>query len=826
MNTFKLAWYMLLRDVRAGEMLLLAAALIVAVASVTSVGFFTDRTRLALTLQASQLLGADLVVAADHEVPPAYIEQAQRMGLETAHSAKFPSMVLSNGANLLAEVKAASNEYPLRGELRIADSLSGQDHAARAMPQRGTLWADERLLRRLNLDVGQTLSVGNMQFTIAAVLTQEPDSSTGFINLGPRVLLNESDLSATGLVQPGSRIGYRLLLAGEAAVVAQYRAWVQSRLARGERIEGVRDARPEIRRALERTESYLGLAAVLAAVLAGVAVLFATRRYLQRHLDSCALMRCLGAEHRQVMGLYLSQFLLLGALASALGCVLGYAAQQALTYWLGQWVGADLPPPSMQPALQGFATGLVLLLGFALPPLLALAQVPALRVLRRELGVPHAGSGVAYAVGIALLAALIVWQAGDATLGVYVVTGLAAALLLFGVSAWGVLRMVARGNGTWRFGVANLRRRLFGSVAQIVALALGIMALLTLALVRGDLLATWQTSLPPDAPNVFLINIQPEQVPELRRFFVGQGVVAPEFHAMVRGRLTRINQRSVSAQDYADERAQRLIEREFNLSWAAELQADNRITAGQWWSQAEHGQALLSVETGIAETLGIRLGDTLGYEVAGQTFEAKVASLRKVEWDSFHANFFVLAPPGLLETYPATFITSFHLPAAQAATLNRLVQAYPNVLAIDVAAVMAQVQAMMDQAARAVEFVFLFSLAAGVLVLYAAFAATQQERQYDAAVMRVLGATRRQLMRMQLAEFALLGALSGLLAAFGASVLGWVLARQVLHLPYHFSPMLWWAGIVCGTLGAALAGMTALRALTRVPPLQTLRKLG
>ncbi|MEK6593744.1 MAG: FtsX-like permease family protein [Pseudomonadota bacterium] len=823
------AWRLLLRDGRAGELYLIAVAVVIAVASMTSVGFFADRVHQALSRQANQLLGADLVVVGDRPLPREFEAEAFRRVLAATRVMRFPSMVVRGDKNELSRISVVSAGYPLRGELRIADQLYGADRRADAVPAPGTTWIDEKLYTQLGLGMGDSIDVGASRFRVTAIITQEPDAAIGFINSGPRVFLNEADIAATGLVQPGSRIRYRLQIAGAAERVESYRSWALARLQPGQRIEDIHDARPEIRAALDRAEKFLSLAALVSVVLAAVAIALAARRFLQRHLDNCAMMRCLGATQGRVVRSYLVHFILLGTFASAAGCALGVLAQQALASWLGSLVAVELPPPGWLPALHGLVAGLALLLGFSLPPLIALGKVPTLRVLRRDLGMPRGAGLAGYVLGFMVIGTMIMWKASDIWLGALVFGGFAAAMLAAGLLVWLLLQLLSglKNSGvSWRFGVANLRRRALGSIIQIVALGIGIMALLTLTLIRSDLMQVWQASLPPDAPNRFVINIQQDQLKALSEFFAARGVPQPAVLPMVRARLIKINDRSVSATDYTDERARRLIEREFNLSWAATMQRDNQLVAGRWWDGAAARKDQFSMENGIAATLGIRLGDVLTYDVAGSTVAATVTSLRKVDWDTFNVNFFVVAPPGLLDGYPASYVTSFYLPPGNIAPLNAMVKAFPNFLLIDVAQVMTQVKKMMDQVARAVQFVFLFTLLAGLMVLYAAIASTQDERLYQATIMRTLGASRRQLARANLAEFAVIGGLAGLIAALGANTLGYAVSLKVLNLAYSFNYQVWLSGIVCGTLGVAAAGHLGTRWVLNVAPLRVLRAIG
>jgi putative ABC transport system permease protein len=821
-----LALRLLARDYRAGELTLIALAIVIAVASVTTVAFFTDRVQRTLDQQANRLLGADLVISDTRPIAPVFEEEALRRGLAAIGILRFPSMVLSGERNQLADVMGVAPGYPLRGEVRVAEQLFGPDRRAGDIPERGTVWLDERLHTGLELDAGARVTLGDQEFPVSAIITHEPGVAVGFLSGQPRLMLNRADLDATGLIGPGSRVRYRLMVAGGAAEVEAYRAWAGGQLGPGQRIEGVRDARPEIRSALERAQRFTNLAALAAVLLAAVAIALAARRYHQRHLDGCAVMRCAGASGSLIVRLHVIHFVVLGVAASSLGIALGGAAQEVLSGGLGRFFAVALAPPGAAPGAQGMVVGLLLLLGFALPPLVDLGRVPPLRVLRRELGAPQGAGLLGYALGTAVICGLIVWRAQEFRFALTVLAWLGLAVAGAGGLTWVTLRLLAwlpARSAEWRFAVTGLQRRPLGTTLQVVALALGMMALLTLTLVRGDLMRTWETSLPPDAPNRFLANIQPDQVAALAGFLDQAGMRAPQMFPMVRGRLVRISDRAVSADDYQDDRARRLVTREFNLSWAARLQPDNRIVAGAWWEEPVSGAAQYSVEQGLAERLGIRLGDTLTFDVAGSPAVGRVASLRSVEWDSFNVNFFVLAAPGLLDRHAATYVTSFHLPRGEAGMLNGLVRAFPNVVLIDVAQALSQVRHMMDQAAYAVQFVFLFTLVAGLTVLYAAIAGTLDERLYRAAVLRALGASRRQVTRVHLAEFAVIGAVAGFVAAAGASGLAYFVSTRFLGLDYAQDPAVWVIGVAGGALAVAVAGHFGTRRVLGSPPLAVLR---
>lgn len=830
--TLGLSLRMLRRDLRSGELRVLLAALLVAVTCVTAVAFFTDRIGQALTRQAGELLASDLRLLADHPIPIAWREQAAALGLRSAELRNFRSMVMGPAGARLAEIKAAGAGYPLRGALRIADTPFAAGRPVAGPPPVGEVWVEPSLLQQLGVQVGEDIAVGEARLRISAVLRHEPDRGGGLFSIAPRVLMNLADLPATGLEQAGSRLRYGLLLAGPPQAVTRYRHVVQPMLGRGERIEGAADARPEVRAALTRARQFLGLAAVVGVVLACVAIAMAAQRFARRHLDTCAVLRCLGARQAQISRIFVWQMALLGVAGGLLGALLGYFAQGVLAQLLGSLLVVELPAPSLLPVVAGLAVALGGLFGFALPPVLQLRAVPTLRVLRRELGGLRPASAGGYLAGLLGLAVLVVWQAGEWRMGLLMLAGIAFTALLLWLAASGLIRLLRRlprhGHVAWRFGLANLVRRPGAATAQVMAFGLGLMVLLLLSVVRGDLLDAWAGRLPPDAPNRFVINIQPDQLDGVRAFFRQAGLPAADFHPMVRARLQAIDGRALNPDDYPDERARRLASREFNLSWARRLQADNAIVAGHWWRTDAAGQVSeprqFSVEEGIARTLGIALGDRLRFDIAGETLEAPVTSLRSVQWDSFRANFFVLAPPGLLEPFPASYITSFFLPAAEAARLDALVQRFPNLTVIDISEVMAQVRSIIERVALAVQYVFLFTLAAGLTVLYAAIQASLDERLRENAILRALGARRRRLRQGLAAEFVSLGALAGLLAAALAGLLGYLLASRVLELDYVGNPWLWLLGPLLGGLGVGIAGLLGTRQVVNSPPLQVLRQ--
>ena len=858
-----LAWRQALRDFRAGELRLLAVAVMLAVAALTAVGFFADRLSNGLQRDARQLLGGDAVVGSDKPAPPELAAKAAELGLRTSTSASFPSMARASdeqgGQSRLVSVKAVSPSYPLRGRLQLADAPGGPTQTVAAAPAPGSTWVDAGLLDALGLKVGDALLLGDARLRIDKVIVIEPDRGAGFSTFSPRVMIAEADLPATGLIQPASRVGYRLAVAArEGAPIAQgdaavreFTAWAEQRIKstplRGVRVESLDSGRPDMQRTLGRAEKFLNLVALLAALLSAVAVGIAARDFASRHLDDCAMLRVLGQSQRRIAGAYTLEFGLVGLLASLAGVLLGLLVHNVFVWLLAGLVDAQLPPPSPWPALFGLGVGMTLLMGFGLPPVLQLARVPPLRVIRRDVGGIKASSLGVLLAGTGGFVALLMAVSSDLTLGLIAVGGFLGAIALFAGLSWAAVMLLkrsvpdARAPRWWPFGGAiaprwlvlatrQIAARPAFAVLQVSALSVGLLALVLLVLLRTDLIGSWRQATPPDAPNRFVINLQPDQAQPFRERLAEAGVANYDWYPMIRGRLVAINGTPVKSDDFAGERAARLVEREFNLTHTAELPPKNPVVAGRWTPDEADA---LSVEEGLAQELGLKLGDRLAFDMAGLVVEGRITSLRKVDWGSMRVNFFVIFPRAQMgDGVPVSYISAFRAPAPQAAPAgqpsfdNRLARDFPNITTIDVSASVAQVQRVLDQVIRAVEFLFGFTLLAGLVVLFAAVTATREARSREFAVMRAMGAGGRLLAQVQRAELLGVGALAGFLASVAAMVVGWLLARYAFEFSWNPAPWVPLAGAAAGAVLALLAGWWGLREVLRRPVLDTLRRAG
>lgn len=827
------------RDLRAGELRLIIVAVLLAVAALSSVGFFADRLQAGLQRDARQLLGGDVVVVSDNPAPAVFVQQARQQGLQTVATASFPTMARAaqeqGGASRLVALKSVEPGYPLRGVLHLNQGTGQPDLEVRAIPESGHAWVDASLLEALGLKLGDRLLLGDAIFHISHIIAIEPDRGAGFMSFAPRVMINSADLPATRLVQPASRITYRLAVAAQAdagrgaeRAAQDYLGWAQelAKSLHGVRVESLESGRPEMRQTLDRAEKFLSLVALLSALLSAVAVALAARAFANSHLDASAMLRVLGQSQRRIALAYVVEFVSIALAASAAGVLLGWAVHHVFVWLLAGLVESALPGASLWPALFGMGMGLTLLLAFGLPPVLQLAQVPPLRVMRRDLGALKPASWLVLGVGVTGFAALLMVASRDIKLGLIAVGGFAVAVLLFAGLAWlavKLLRQVVNEATAPRWLVMATRQvsaKPVYAVVQVSSLAVGLLALVLLVLLRTDLIASWRKATPANAPDRFVINVQPDQAQDFQAALKKAGVHSYDWYPMIRGRLIAVNGKAVSPDDYEEDRAKRLVDREFNISTAETMPDHNQIVGGRW--QAGE-QGAISMEEGIAKTLGLKLGDALRFDIGGEESEARITSLRKVDWSSMRANFFVIYPVQHLENVAVTYLAAYRAPDIKGFD-NALVNEFPNITNVDLSSTLAQVQQVMDQVIRAVEFLFGFTLVAGLVVLFASVTGTREERAREYAIMRAVGARSGLLQQVQSAELAGVGLMAGFLASCVALAVGWALARWVFDFEWN---VLWWVplvGALAGALLAWLAGWWALREVVSRPVMITLRQ--
>jgi putative ABC transport system permease protein len=815
------------RELRSGEVLVLLAAVSLAVAALTAVGFLTDRIGKAVARQANEVLAADLRLRSQEPVPAEWRELAARYRLQTADTLSFPSVVFHGDDNALSSIKVVSDGYPLRGAVRVADELFGVQYEVDGIPLPGEVWADGALLARVGADVGDVLDVGELQLTVSAVLTYRPDQSIGFASLAPTVIMNIEDVDASGLIGEGSRVRYALLVAGDEADVAAFNDAIEDRLPDEIRIRSQEESSERAYNAADRAQRFLSLTAVISLLLSAVAVAMSSRRFAQRRMDTVALMKSLGATQSFVITVALVQLLLLGLLGVMAGSMVGYAAEEVLAGILSELLAGDLPDTGLRPVILASGSAMVLMVGFALPSMIQLRNTPPLRVLRHDEMPPAPSRLLVGGLSLLAVAALLYRSVGDPRMLLILIVGIiiiAGTLYLVGRGLVALIGRFRSGVGVaWRYGLANVSRRGRDSAVQVVAFGLGITVLLLLTLVRTDLLEGWQQTLDEDAPNHFLINIQPHELDSVAALFVENEVEAPTFTPLVRARMTSINGESVKQRSYPNEEGEWLANREANLSWSAELSSSNEILEGEFWPPDYSGPPLVSIEEESATNAGLTLGDRLEFFVAGREIEAEIASIRKVNWDSFQPNFFLLLSPGALDDMPTTYISSMRISQEKQPMLIDLMRKHPSISVIDLEAILQQVRGIIEKASLAVQAVFIFTLAAGIAVLFAAVQSTIDERRFESAMLRALGARKRTVFAGVMAEFAALGAAAGILASAGASILAAIVAVQLFQLPYEFSPLVWIAGVSAGVVVVCASGFFAARGAVNAAPVDVLR---
>ena len=827
MSRFNLAVRLLWRDSRSGELTILILALIIAVTSSTAIALFSDRLQRTMTNQAAEFLAADLVIAAPTPIPVEWLAKAMQLNLAQARTVEFASVLVEHDELLLAGIKAVSAAYPLRGFLKTTTDDYSTETIVHNGPEQGAAWLEKRILSALKLKLGDTVTVGEKPLTITKIITYEPDKKGDFYSFSPRVMINEADLPATGIVQPGSQVRYFFQFSGDAKVLAEFKQWLKPQLNPSQRLMDVHEDRPELGSALNRAERYLGLSSILVILIAGVAIAMATRRYTERHFNAAALLRCLGLKQQEILLLYGSQFLILGLAASAVGCLLGWFAQVGLFHLLQGLLPQHVADPGLLTVFFGFIIGMTVLSGFALPPLLRLKQVSPLRVLRRELAPLPASAWLVYGCSTGIIGLLIWTYTHDIEMTATLLGGGLITLLMLGLSAHGLLWIIHRTlpamSLTWRFGLQGLLRNSRASVSQILAFSITLVAMVLSFTVRTDLINDWQAQLPDNAPNHFALNIFPGQRADFQQELQRQQISGSQFYPVVKGRLVEINHTPVQKRVSKDTQGDNATHRELSLTWTQELPDDNKLVAGNWWSEPQPG--LVSVEQKLADSLAIKLGDYLTFTVGSQQINATVSSIRALRWDTMKPNFYMVFSPGTLDAYPCTFITSFYLPKLQKNVLNALVKKYPGTTILEVDLILQQFKTLLTQLTQTINYLLYFALMAGFTVLFAAVYATLDSRIYEGALMRTLGANRSLLRTAQFIEFGALGVISGLLAVVISEAVIFVLYTQVMHIVYRPSLYLWAVVPCAGGLFVGIAGCWGVRQVLNKSPLRVLREL-
>ena len=827
LNLWVLSLRLLIAEIRAGKMTVILLALILAVTSATIISVFSQRLDNAMLNKSSELLGADLRILSREKIPQDWYQQAHALGLKTATTLEFPSVVLLNQEMALAAVKAVDDGYPLKGQLGTKENISMSQG-----PASGEVWLEPRLLALLNAQLGDEVEVGAIKLKVSATIINESDRAGNFYSLSPRLMMNLKDVAAAKLVQAGSRVSFRLLAAGESLALEKLQQELKPLLASHQSFELLTDNNQALAASLAKARSYLSLAAMLAIILAGIAIAMAAQDYARHHYDSSALLRTLGASRIYVTQLYLYQLLYLALGASIVGLVLGYLGQEMLSQLLASAfnqgsIDAHLPRADISAWLIASLTAPITLIGFALPPLLRLGRVSPLRVLRRELEPMAWNSWAIYGLGIVMMALLNYWFSQNLSMTLIIMSGgfvvLLALLFLLQLLLFLVDKILPKTKlpMTLRFAWQQINRDRYRTSIQVLAFALTMMVMLIIAIVRNDLLQDWQKNLPQDSANFFAMNIQSYQIESYQQDLEDAGFTVSSAFPMVPGRLVAINDVLVKEDEqYAQDPA---VQRDLVLSGSSVLPLGNIVTAGQWFTVV--ASAEVSVAESLAKRLQLKLGDQLTFDVAGQQVSASISSVRKVDWGSMKPNFYILFSADIVQKLPLNYLTSFYVPADKSLQLTQIIRAYPGITLLDMSQVLIQIQGLLSQVTLAVEYLLALVLLAGVLVLLAALHSSLDDRLQQGAILRTLGAKRRQLQLMQWIEFVLLGTLAGFIAVAGAEIIGWFLYQKLFQLQYSWHLNYWlWIPVLSGFIIALLANRS-LTAVINQPPLVVLRKL-
>ncbi len=830
MFALRLLW----RDWRGGELGVLASSIVIAVAIVTGISLFADRLQQGIVAQSSSFLAADRVLQSPRPVDSAWLEQAEREGLQQAQVLSFQSMVYASedveAAMQLSSVKAVSDSYPLLGQLEVSDEAFGVSVKTSQSPPRGEVWLDPRLLPLMDLTIGDALYVGEAKLLITKVIVNEPDRGGNGFGFGARVLMNIADIPATDIVQPGSRVEYRYLFAGEAGALSTYGEWLKVQMQPSHKWLNLKDTQPRISQSLQRAEQFLLLAGAMGVGLAGIAIALAARRYSERHYDYVAMMKSLGASSARVMRIYIGNLLLLAFIALLVGCGLGWFIQEMFILILQDYFDVNsIPAITLRPFLIGSVTALVCLLAFALPPLLSLQGASPLRVLRRDLPNGGLSNTLTYGIGVLGIGLLMFWYSNNLTLTLAVLAGVGLTFVIVGVAAWYLLRGTAtvgmQAGSSWRLALASMRRRGFQNAVQSVIFSLAIMLLLLLALIRSSLIEEWQVQLPEGTPNHFLVNVAENEVTSLRTLLATNQLQSEPIYPMVRGRLTQVNDEAVAERvKKTDPSAQNSLDRELNLSWSDNLPSDNVIVEGQWWNEGSTAPEV-SMEKQLAQRLQISIGDKIEFLIGSERLVVTVTSIRELDWDTMKPNFFMLFPSGLLNQYPATYMTSFYLPSEQKRFLNQFLRDFPTITVIEMDSVIKQIRTIITQVSSAVELVLGLIIVSGLLVLIASVQASLDSRYQESAILRTLGAKRELVLGSLVIEFSSLGLLAGFLAAFSAELSVYGLQEYLLRMDYVFHPWVWLVGPIMGAILIGTAGYVTCRKVVNTPPIEVLREI-
>ena len=782
----------------------------IAIALATLLALLGDRLERGLLRESAAMLGADLVLSSQRPINLERIEQAHTAGLETTEVAQFPSMIHVDEEMMLVSVRAATPPYPLRGQIRTQPAQATQ------MPPPGEVWVEARILSQLGLALGDSITLGYSELRIGAEMLSSPDRGTGFRSFSPQLVMHSDDLDATGILAPGSRAQFRLLMAGPDDAIEKIDLEWQGSLSSDERLFSLRSDQPMTGAALGSALSYLKLTALIALLLAALTIFLSLRRFSLGQHKRCALLLSLGMSANDLIKLYLCQLLIAWLALSLLGTLTGVLLEQLILSWLNELLPEQLPQPTAWRYLSGSAMGFSLLILLGLPPVLQLSRVAVSSLFRDEISGSDKRAISIQLVCFALLAAALLafLEAPLAALTLLLLILIGGAV--FGWLAQRSLRLLTRPLANklllGRLLLMRLeqQKRWHRLQAGVVILLMTLLSLVWIS--RTDLLADWQAQIPDDTPNYFVVNIQPWQTEPIQDFLQQKGINS-QLYPMIRGRIATLNGEPIHAQMSPEQLEHNTLNRELNLSWSNQPPGHNRLIAGNWWT-TDTPDAEISVEREMAEELGLIPGDRLGFDLGGLTVEARITSLREVEWASFQPNFYVIFNQSALQEMPATFITSFRLTPEQDALATQLVREFPSLTLIDIGQLLQQIATWMQRLGDSSALILSLTLFCGALLMLLTLRQALDQRRYESALLQTLGASARQTQQLDLLELMLLGLVCGILAVLTAEVTLALLYLYLLKLEPGLHPLMWILLPVASTGFFTLSGALMRRQLT------------
>ena len=802
---------------------LMFIATVITVGIVTSSQLITERISLLLERQASELLAADLVLISNQDIDEKYQQSADRYNLKQSRSVSLRTAIFIDDSPQLIELKAVDSAYPLRGKLEVAEHITATKSGVLTGPDKGRVWIDSKL----SAIMGSEIAIGAGNYRADKILTYEPDRGGTLFNLAPRVLMNLQDLGDTGLVIPGSRVRYRMMFAGDERDIEAFKSWLKQHLNPGDEIQDLENARPEMRQALERTRKFFALAIVLTLIIAMVAIAITARYTANRETPKIAMLRAFGVSQLNLFKYYLLQLGQLWVAATLVGILLGWLTQFPLQWALDGWFGKTLPTVyGVGPYIIAMLVGLLALLGFSLPHLINATATPPMQVLREVANRRAWWRGwliSAVAVVTVFLILVLLMRSSLLATATLAIVLLCAFLLPLILGSMVKALLLSSKKRFWlrQYLLSRLMASSRGAIYVMSGFSLVLIAILLIAVVKDELIGAWQTQLPGDIPNYFLINIRSDEISAIEAFLEQKEIPSSTAYPLVRARLQNINSQSVNDIEFQHPRASHLVNHTFNISFADELPDDNAIVDGSWDARSDVPQ--LSVEEGMSERLQLKLGDILELSIGSESISVPVTSIRSVVWENFKPNFYLIANRKLLETMPQTWLLSALIKPENKSDLKQLLERFPSVTLIDITELMARIQGIVDKASVALQFFFFFALASALLVLLAAIQAGKHEREIESSLLRALSAHSQQLYRVQILEFTLMGGLIGFFSASFASVAGWAISRFFFDIDYQFSISVWAYSLLGACLVLTVAGTLVSRRVYSVSPMKILR---